>query len=154
MVKIKIGDIEKKFTASTRQDKEKKSPNEFDEFLKKRNKPRSRKKIPTTPISTEKIQFQELEAALRLKQNQGLSIVMDKIESSLDKWEKYSQDLSAGNLRDSENTLNSILDQLSHIENKLNEGEIDPKEEVTDIVNELKIMALSEKARLSRGDYV
>ncbi len=79
---------------------------------------------------------------------------MDKIESSLDKWEKYSQDLSAGNLRDSENTLNSILDQLSHIENKLNEGEIDPKEEVTDIVNELKIMALSEKARLSRGDYV
>ncbi len=50
MVKIKIGDIEKKFTASTRQDKEKKSPNEFDEFLKKRNKPRSRKKSPL-PLS-------------------------------------------------------------------------------------------------------
>ncbi|GAB6887668.1 hypothetical protein JCM13304A_11660 [Desulfothermus okinawensis JCM 13304] len=152
MVKIKIGDIEKNLLQAPDKTR-KKSPNEFDEFLKKEIS-QDQEKIPTTPISTEKIQFQELEAALRLKQNQGLSIVMDKIESSLDKWEKYSQDLSAGNLRDSENTLNSILDQLSHIENKLNEGEIDPKEEVTDIVNELKIMALSEKARLSRGDYV
>jgi len=152
MDKINFNDIEKIISQQTEKTKQKTPTQNFEVFLKKQIE-QKQEKTHKSQVSSTPIELQELEAALRLNQNQENIKIMDKIESSLDQWEKYSHNLSSGNLKESENTLTSILDNLSQIEDNLKNNNINPSEEVSNIVNELKIMALSERARLNRGDY-
>jgi len=152
MDKINFNDIEKIISQQTDKTKQKTPTQDFDIFLKKQIE-QKQEKTHKSQVSSTPIELMELEAALRLNQNQDHIKIMDKIESSLNQWEKYSHNLSSGNLKESENTLTSILDNLSQIEDNLKNNNINPSEEVSNIVNELKIMALSERARLNRGDY-
>ncbi|GAB6162029.1 hypothetical protein JCM12298_11880 [Desulfothermus naphthae] len=152
MHKINFNDIEKNISQQTDKTKQKASNQDFDIFLKKQIEEKQEKMLKPQ-ISSTPIELKELEAALRLNQNQDHIKIMDKIESTLDQWEKYSHNLSCGNLRESENTLNSLIDELTQIEKDLNSNDIDSSEGATNIVNELKIMAISERARLNRGDY-
>lgn len=152
MDKINFNDIEKIISQQTDKTKQKTPTQDFDIFLKKQIE-KKQEKMHKPQISSTPIELKELEAALRLNQNQDHIKIMDKIESTLDQWEKYSHNLSSGNLKESENTLSSLIDELTQIEKDLNSNDIDSSEGATNIVNELKIMAISERARLNRGDY-
>ena len=152
MDKINFNNIEKIISQQTDKTKQKTPTQDFDIFLKKQIEEKQ-EKMHKPQISSTPIELKELEAALRLNQNQDHIKIMDKIESTLNQWEKYSHNLSSGNLKESENTLTSLIDKLSQIEEDLNSDEINFSEGVTNIVNELKIMAISERARLNRGDY-
>ncbi len=150
MVKIQSHEIQKDILNKTQTTKNKPAK-EFDLFLKKEIEQKS-KSVSLADISTPQIEFQNLEAALSITQNQEGNNLMNHIETTLKEWEKYSQHLLRGNIKNSKDTLECVIQQISDIEGKMGTGE--DNKEIRSVVEELKIMALTEKARLYRGEYI
>jgi len=155
---MKINFEEVKKTAQQDSIKNKtKSIQDFDSFLKKEIQQKE-KQIGPINISPLEVEFSNLEAALRLQENQpvkqGPEKIMEKIKSSLNMWEKYSHELKENNLKTSFKTLENILSEMSDLEKEMNLKTISSNEQISSIINELKIMAIAEKARLLRGEYL
>jgi hypothetical protein len=155
---MKINFEEVKKTAQQDSIKNKtKSIQDFDSFLKKEIQQKE-KQIGPINISPLEVEFSNLEAALRLQENQPVKQrpekIMEKIKSSLNMWEKYSHELKENNLKTSFKTLENILSEMSDLEKEMNLKTISSNEQISSIINELKIMAIAEKARLLRGEYL
>ncbi len=122
----------------------------------------TKRENPTSPGKAPAIsQLSELEVSIKLEKtalnatslHKSTGNVMDKIEKTLSKWEKYSHSLQNNNLKESYGILQDIMEDISVLEKNATEQQQEDRS-VFSIVNELKILATTEKARFSRGDYL
>ncbi len=112
-----------------------------------------------TPESLTPHQLSELEVSLKMEKARETSIqdpketIMNKIENTLSKWEKYSQSLQQNDLKGSYSLLQEIMKDISALEKNATEQREEDRS-VFSLVNELKIMATTEEARFTRGEYL
>lgn len=78
--------------------------------------------------------------------------IMNRLETVLDQWEKYSQSLKAPDLRASFSLLESIHQDLQHLQAEIGQ---DPESApgVGSLLNELQVMTVTERIKFNRGDY-
>lgn len=79
--------------------------------------------------------------------------IMNRLESVLDQWEKYSQSLGASDLRNSYSILESIDQELQNLQSEVGQ-ESDAGSGVNSMVNELEVMTVTERIKFNRGDYL
>ncbi len=104
-------------------------------------------------------QLSELEVSLKMEKahppsNQDIKEnIMSKLSTTLDKWEKYSQSLKKDDLKGSYSLLQDILKDISALEKNTTELQQEDRS-VLSLVNEIKILATTEEARFTRGEYL
>lgn len=145
-MKVNFEEIQKDVNTPSKQNKTKQTQ-DFQKLLENKLS-HDGTKINPQSITDTSLELSSIEAAIKLQSHQP-SKIMEKLDKSLDMWEKYSHFLSMNNLKQSQETLDEILDNLS----SLDKDESSQNKEVENIVSEMKIMAMAEKARLLRGDY-
>ncbi len=145
-MKVNFEEIQKHIKTSIKQNRAQQTQN-FNKLLEKEIAQES-SKVNSHAIIDPNLEISSIETAIKL-QNHQPSHIMEKLNLSLDMWEKYSHLLSNNNLKESQETLDGIMNNLS----SLKKEDLAQNEEVNNILNEMTIMAMAEKARLLRGDY-
>ncbi|NJB68200.1 hypothetical protein GGQ74_001873 [Desulfobaculum xiamenense] len=80
---------------------------------------------------------------------------MEKLETVLDEWENYAENLGSAstNLRQAEGTLRGIENGIAGIREKW-PGLAKDNPGMNALVDEVEIMAVTERIKLNRGDYI
>ena len=78
--------------------------------------------------------------------------IMNRLESVLDQWEKYSQSLKTPDLRNSFSILESIRHDLQNLQAELGQDS-ESAPGVNSLLNELEVMTVTERIKFNRGDY-
>ena len=81
--------------------------------------------------------------------------VMDNVDGILNQWEKYSGQLSDGGaqLRQAYGTLDNIHSGVKKLKDE-HPGLDGHSPQLSSLVNELEVMAVTEKIKFNRGDYL
>jgi hypothetical protein len=82
--------------------------------------------------------------------------VMDNVDSILNQWEKYSGQLAGGSsvqLRQAYGTLETIHSGVKRLKDE-HPGLDGHSPQLSSLVNELDVMATTEKIKFNRGDYL
>lgn len=81
--------------------------------------------------------------------------VMDNVDGILNQWEKYSGQLSGGStqLRQAYGTLDNIHSGVKKLKDE-HPGLDGHSPQLSSLVNELEVMAVTEKIKFNRGDYL
>lgn len=82
--------------------------------------------------------------------------VMESVESLLNDWEKYADELDTTDdephLKQAYNTLERIGDQVKKLKDE-NPGLVEASPELKSLVDEIEIMTVTETVKFNRGDY-
>lgn len=82
--------------------------------------------------------------------------VMDNVDGILNQWEKYSGELASGGgagLRQAYGTLETIHSGVKRLKDE-HPGLDGRSPQLSSLVNELEVMAVTEKIKFNRGDYI
>lgn len=96
-----------------------------------------------------------LQAVTPTEQTSSTDQVMNTVDSMLGQWENYADQLAAGgsnNLRQAYGTLESIQTGVQKLKSD-NPGLTEQNTQLSSLVNELDVLATTEKIKFNRGDY-
>jgi hypothetical protein len=83
--------------------------------------------------------------------------IMEKVENLLDKWDKYAQNLQSGsgavNLKEAYGVLQDIDGSVQQIKGE-NPDLAQQHPALQGLVSELEVMAVTERIKFNRGDYI